>query len=119
MPSSEMLSNLLVAAFSALIMWALWRVAQPPRVFVVHITSGEPRAVAGSVTGAFLQRLREVAAEHGVARAWVWGVARRGRISLGFSGHMPPAGRQQLRNWWAVSGWTVKHRSTRRRGFVP
>jgi hypothetical protein len=114
-----MLYNLLVVAFSALIMWALWRTAQPPRVFVVHITSGEPRAVAGTVTRAFLQRVREVAAEHGVTMAWVWGVARRGRISLRFSGHMPPPGCQQLRNWWAVSGWTVKHRSTRRSGFVP
>jgi hypothetical protein len=27
---------------------------------------------------------------------------------LAFSGEIPPAGQQQLRNWWANSGWSTR-----------
>src|SRR5262249_59660069 len=91
----------------------VWKTRRPPCFFAVRPARGEPTAEVGTVTPAFLRRVREVAEEHGVAAGRVWGEIRRGgRISLRFSGQFPESARQQLRNWWAVSGWTA---GTRRR----
>jgi hypothetical protein len=88
-----------------LVIWSLWRAAQPRPAFVVRITGGEPYAVAGTVTPAFLQRVREVAADCGVTTGRVAGLPRGRRIRLAFSRHIPKNARQQLRNWWVMSGW--------------
>lgn len=94
----------------AFALYCLFRAARPGAVFAVRVVNGEPHAVAGTATAAFLQRVCEVAAEHRVASGWVSGVPRGGRISLTFSHHFPPAARQQLRNWWAASGWSLPKR---------
>jgi hypothetical protein len=88
-----------------LVIWSLWRAAQPRPAFVVRITGGEPRAVTGTVTPAFLERVREVAAEWGITAGRVTGLPRGRRIRLAFSRHIPQRARQQLRNWWVMSGW--------------
>ena len=101
----ELLEKGLALLVGGLIIWGLWRAVQPRPVFVVRIVHGEPRPIFGRVTQAFLQRLREVAANHGVTTGRVTGLVSRGRIRLQFSRQIPEPGRQQLRNWWAVSGW--------------
>jgi hypothetical protein len=94
----------------AFVAYCLMRAARPRPVFAVRVVGGEPRAVVGTATNGFLLRVREVAAEHRVASGWVAGVPRAGgRIALTFSG-FPPAARQQLRNWWAASGWSLPKR---------
>lgn len=90
---------------AGLVIWAAWRSGWPPRLFLVRLDRGAPRVAAGTVTAAFLQRLGEVAKEHGIAAGWVAGVARGPHTGLEFSRHFPESARQQLRNWWAVSGW--------------
>jgi hypothetical protein len=101
----ELLIQGLTVLVGAWVLWGLWRLAQPRRAFVVQLRAGEPRVVTGTVTPAFLQRLREVAVSHGVQHATVSGVARGRRIALQFSRQLPAPACQQLRNWWAHSGW--------------
>jgi hypothetical protein len=101
------LARCVALLIGGLIIWSLWRAGQPRRVFVIRIAGGEPRAVARAVTPAFLECVREVAAEHGIETGRVWGLARGARIRLAFSRQIPAPARQQVRNWWAVSGWTA------------
>jgi hypothetical protein len=102
MPIMELLIKLAVLVLIALAFWAAFR---PRRSFVVRVVGGRPRTVRGVVTPAFLEEVRRVCDERGVRRATVSGVVRGRRIVLAFSGGIPPGGRQQLRNWWALSGW--------------
>jgi hypothetical protein len=101
----ELLAKGLFLLVGALVIWGVWRASRPRRVFVVRVRDGEPRVTTGAVTPAFLQRVREVSASHGVRTATVSGVAQGTRIVLQFSRQIPAAGCQQLRNWWAISGW--------------
>jgi hypothetical protein len=98
----EPLIKIAVIAFAA---WAFWVALRPRYAFVVRVGGGIPRAVKGTVTAAFLEQVRRVCAEHGVPSGTVRGRVRGRRISLAFSGGIPPSARQQLRNWWALSGW--------------
>jgi hypothetical protein len=97
----DLLIKLAVVAFAA---WAFWVAFRPRYAFVVRVGGGMPRAVKGTVTAAFLEQVRRVCAEQGVICGTVRGRVRGRRISLTFSGFPPPA-QQQLRNWWALSGW--------------
>ncbi|HEY1190862.1 MAG TPA: DUF3634 family protein [Gemmata sp.] len=97
------------------VVWGVLRSSRPRPLFAVRLINGEPRATVGTVTAPFLARVREVAAEHRIATGSVWGVVRSGgRVSLKCSGHFPPGAQQQLRNWWAVSGWTAPVKRRRR-----
>ena len=93
-------------AVVAIAIWVLWLALQPRYAFVVRIAAGLPTTTKGTVTRAFLQQVGEVCGQHGVRRGTVWGIIRAGRISLVFSNSIPPRGQQQLRNWWALSGWS-------------
>jgi hypothetical protein len=79
--------------------------------FSVRIVDGQPQVRRGKLTPAFLAELREACARHGVKSGSVRGLARGGRIALVFSHNIPPACRQQLRNWWAMSGWAAPRRA--------
>ena len=68
---------------------------------------GKLTADEGTVTPAFLTRVREVAAANGVSRGVVSGFAHGEFIRLRFSKDVPEPARQQLRNWWASSGWSA------------
>jgi hypothetical protein len=95
----------------ALVAAAAWYALQPRCAFVIRVIRGLPLTTSGTVTPAFLERIRELCAEHGIAQALVRGVIRGSHISLGFSGDFPADAQQQLRNWWALSGWAApKHR---------
>jgi hypothetical protein len=101
----ELLGKAVVLFVIGLVIRELWRALQPRRFFVVRIVAGKPRVVAGTVTAAFVRQIGEVAKEHGVTAGRVSGVERGPRIGLEISRQFPAAGRQQLRNWWAASGW--------------
>jgi hypothetical protein len=98
----ELVVKLAVLVFAA---WAFWVALRPRRAFVVRVDGGVPRPVKGTVTAAFLDQVRQVCAEQGASSGTVSGLVRGRRISLAFSGGIPPAARQRLRNWWAISGW--------------
>jgi hypothetical protein len=109
----EWLGNGLVLLIGGLVIWGLWRASRPPRMFVIRIARGQPRVVAGKVTPAFLRRVREVVAEHGIPAGRVYGLSGRDRrIRLKFTRRFPPSACQQLRNWWEQSGWTAGPRRT-------
>src|SRR5947209_1748159 len=86
----------------------LWVMLQPRCAFVVKVKAGEARTARGVVTPAFLEQVREVCSRHAVQRGTIRGIIRGHGISLGFDRHIPPGGQQQLRNWWALSGWTAR-----------
>ena len=74
-----------------------WRVAARGRVFVIRVARGK-------VSQSFVVELAEVLQQHHVRRGAIYGVRRRGSIALGFSGGIPPAARQALRNVWVMHG---------------
>ena len=100
----ELLPKLILVALLA---WALWAACRPRCAFVVRLADGLPRLVRGKATAAFLERVREVCNQYGVLSGTVRGIIARRRISLSFSG-IPLPGQQQLRNWWAMSGWSAR-----------
>ena|ERR1043166_5381807 len=68
--------------------------------FVITITQGEPRVTKGKVHGDFLDTIREMCQEYGIASGWIGGVMRGKTISLRFSRSIPGACQQRLRNVW-------------------
>jgi hypothetical protein len=101
----ELLVKLLVVA---MVMWMCWVLLQPRCAFIVKIVGGQVHTSRGVVTPAFLEQVREMSSRHGVQSGTVRGVIRGSRISLGFGGGIPTGGQQQLRNWWARSGWSAR-----------
>jgi len=102
--------HFVVVFLGGMLAWALWRSSQPRSVFKVRIAGGQPAVIDGTVTPAFLTRVREMAAAHGVDEAEIAGYEHEGLIRLRFSRHVPPAARQQMRNWWAMHGWKAPRR---------
>jgi hypothetical protein len=95
-------------ALLALVIWGLWTALRPRPIFVVRIRDRIPRLASGKIAPGFLQEIGEVCGRHGVSRGEVRGVAAEGRrITLAFSGDVPEACRQQLRNLWNLSGWSA------------
>ena len=92
---------------AALVAWALWLALRPRPAFVVRIKGGVLRVTRGTVTRSFLHQIAETCSRHGVSHGVVRGVVKGRRITLAFTGRMPPACQQQLRNLWALSGWSV------------
>jgi hypothetical protein len=103
--SSESITEVVVVLAACAAAWGLWRAGRPRAVFRVRVAAGRPEATEGTVTPAFLTRVREVAAANGVSRGVVSGFAHGEFIRLRFSAEIPEPARQQLRNWWASSGW--------------
>ncbi len=95
-------------AVVGLVVWLVWLAFQPRCAFVLRVAEGRARAVQGKATRALLAQVEEICAQHGVRRAVVRGVVRGRRIALAFSRDIPPSGQQQLRNWWALSGWSAR-----------
>lgn len=88
--------------------WVVYMATRPGGVFVVRVRGGVPRATRGVVTSAFLRDVAEICAQHRVRSGTVRGVADGRRIRLEFSSGMPTACRQQIRNVWEASGWSVR-----------
>lgn len=81
-----------------------WRVTARGRVFVVRVRNRVPFLARGKVSQAFVAELADVLGRHEVRRGSIYGVRRRGAVSLGFSRGIPAAARQALRNVWAMHG---------------
>jgi hypothetical protein len=92
---------------------AIWWASKHRSVFVVRLTEGRPRAAQGRVTSNFLAEVADVCRRHGIASGTIRGLVRNGRIALSFSGNFPAECQQQLRNIWAVQGWSVVHNRSR------
>jgi hypothetical protein len=92
---------------AALVVWALWSALRPRSAFIVRIKGGVPRVTRGTVTRAFLQEIAETCGRHDVSNGVVRGVVEGRRITLAFTRGMPPPCQQQLRNLWALSGWSA------------
>ena len=105
---------LLELAVCALLVWLLWRAATPRPVFVVRVERGQPRLARGTVAPAFLREIGDTCARHGVTQGVVRAVARERRIDLAFSTGFPAPCQQQLRNLWAISGWSTGKRHAQR-----
>jgi hypothetical protein len=101
---------LLKLVIVAPVAWAFWAAFQPRCAFVVRVEGGQPRTAKGVVTPAFLAQVREACLAHGARSGTVRGLVRGRRIALAFAGGIPPAARQQLRNWWVISGWPARPR---------
>jgi hypothetical protein len=100
----ELGAKLIVVGLTA---WMIWLVFRPLCAFVVRFADGEARLKKGVATRACLEQIREICSRHGVHHGAVRGIVRGRRISLEFSRSIPASGQQQLRNWWALSGWAA------------
>lgn len=99
--------NVIVLGFGAALGWSFWQASKFRALFTVEIQDGQPVRKHGAVTDAFLRRVREVAETHGIDDGTINGYPHGRMIRLRFSREITPAARQQLRNWWAMSGWTA------------
>jgi hypothetical protein len=97
----------------ALVGWGIWSALKPRPIFVVRIEGGVPRVVRGKVTRSFVVQVRDACNRHGVDRGSVRGLATGRTITLTFTKNIPPAFRQQLRNEWALSGWSLGQSRTK------
>jgi Protein of unknown function (DUF3634) len=104
-----------VVVVIGVVIWNLWRAAQPHRYFTIRLVKGEPKAVKGQVTTAVLSLVRDVARFNGVEKGWISGVPGPMGIRLEFSRSIPEAARQQIRNGWGTLGWKVGAAKGRRR----
>jgi hypothetical protein len=109
------MTELFVIVVGATIAWALWRASKGRPLFVVKIEAGRARTQKGTVTTAFLRRVEEVAAANEIRHAEIHGYPRGRLIRLWFSREVGEASRQQLRNWWAGSGWGAPYEKPRPR----
>jgi hypothetical protein len=98
---------LFVMAIAMLAGWGLYSACRPRAVFVVRISGGVTRAASGTVTRGFLREIGDACTRHGVRRGSIRGVAEGRRIHLRFSPGIPGPCRQQIRNVWAVLGWSA------------
>jgi hypothetical protein len=105
--TADSISNCVLVLIVCALVWFFWRAAQPPRLFTVRVVDGTPKATEGTVTPAFLERVREVASANEILRGTVSGYAYGSFIRLKFSAEFSEECRQQLRNWWAAFGWAA------------
>src|SRR4051812_49214372 len=78
------------------------RVSRKSRVWVIRLKAGVPFLVKGKIPQAAVADLAEVLQRHGVRRGAIFGINRRGKVSLGFSRGIPANCRQALRNVWSM-----------------
>lgn len=109
------MTELFVIVVGATIALTLWRTSKGRPLFVVTIDAGRAHAKTGTVTAAFLRRVEEVAAANQIEQAAIHGYPSGRLIRLWFSKEMSEASRQQLRNWWASSGWGAPYKKPRPR----
>jgi hypothetical protein len=72
------------------------------RVFSIRVRDGAPRLVRGRVSPSFVAEIGDVLSRHRVRRGTIFGISKRGTVSLGFSRSIPIASRQSLRNVWSI-----------------
>jgi hypothetical protein len=97
----EWILKLLAVAF---VCWILWHFLQPHYLFTIRIRDGHPSLRKGTVTGRFLVAVEDMCRENNIVTGWVAGVMKGRRVVLRFSGSIPPALQQRLRNDWQLVG---------------
>jgi hypothetical protein len=102
--------DLLLFVVLAAIVAVVWVAGRPAAVFVVRIRDGRPSTAHGTATPAFLNFVGELCDNYSIGAGEIRGVARGRRIALWFSDGLPAGFRQQLRNWWGMSGWPAPRR---------
>jgi hypothetical protein len=78
------------------------RVSGKSRVWVIRIKAGVPFLVKGKIAQTVVADLAEVLQRHGVRRGAIYGLNRRGTVTLGFSRSIPVNCRQAMRNVWSM-----------------
>jgi Protein of unknown function (DUF3634) len=94
-----------VAVVAVLVFLAVayaWYLSAQARVWVIRIRDGTPVLVKGKIAQTVVADLGEVLQRHSVRRGAIYGLNRRGRITLGFSRSIPQSCRQSLRNVWSM-----------------
>jgi hypothetical protein len=79
-----------------------WHLSAKTRVWVLRIRAGTPVLEKGKIAQTVVAELAEVLQRHSVRRGALYGLNRRGRITLGFSRSIPQSCRQSLRNVWSM-----------------
>src|SRR5262245_10302021 len=79
-----------------------WVVTAGSRVWVIRLRNGTPVLVKGRIAPMVVSELGDVLQRHGVRRGSLYGVKRRGMVTLGFSPSIPQRCRQALRNVWSM-----------------
>src|SRR5262249_36945554 len=79
----------------------LWRSSL---LFVIELSGGTPTVRGWKLPASFLAEVEEVCRDAGLRRGALWGKRAPGGVQLGFSGSVPPARRQRLRNLGAQTG---------------
>jgi hypothetical protein len=74
------------------------------RVFTIRVRNGFPVVARGKVSQAFVAELAGTPREKGIRSGSIFGVRKRGSLSLEFSRSIPRDARQSLRNVWAMHG---------------
>lgn len=88
------------ALLIGVVVWIIWRFAQPQYVFVIRIKRGQPSIRKGRVTSEFLGQVTTVCQQERIVRGWIGGVRQGQRIALRFSRQFPAGPQQRLRNDW-------------------
>jgi hypothetical protein len=89
-------------ALVGLVIGAFFLALQPRYLFVVRIQGDVAWLAKGKLTRAFLEEIDLVCRETPMARVWIGGVRRGGRVVLVFSRGIPSPCKQRLRNLWMM-----------------
>jgi hypothetical protein len=90
-----------IAVLALAVLYAV-QVSGKSRVWVVRLKAGVPVLVKGKIAQTVVAELAEVLHRHGVRRGAIYGLSRRGTVTLGFSRAIPANCRQALRNVWSM-----------------
>lgn len=81
---------------------AIWALLRKKCDFILRIENGQVRLIRGEVSRSVLSEIGEVCKREEITAGTIRGVRKDHRISLEFSGQIPPPNQQQFRNLWAA-----------------
>jgi hypothetical protein len=81
--------------------YAAW-VSSRARAWVIRLRAGVPFLAKGKIPLSVVAELADVLQRHGVRKGAIYGLNRRGTVTLGFSRAIPQSCRQALRNVWSM-----------------
>ena len=97
----DLVLQFVVLAVALVVVFGILHVALAQRYhFMVMIDRGKPRVTKGRVHAVFLDNIRAVCEEDGIASGWIGGVRQGKSIALRFSSNIPHGCQQRLRNIW-------------------
>jgi hypothetical protein len=72
------------------------------RVWVIKVRNGNSTLTRGRIAQTVVAELADVLHRNGVKHGALYGIRRRGTVTLGFSRSIPQSCRQGLRNVWSM-----------------